>query len=68
VTLVLRKQHTQDRIEGLDSFDWGEDDYAVVDETQVVDDRQIGRICLAPAAPGRAVTAINHNRLRRIPC
>src|SRR5258707_6295002 len=27
-----------------DSFDWGEDDYAVVDETQVVDERQIGRI------------------------
>jgi hypothetical protein len=26
------------------SFDWGEDDYAVVDETQVVDERQIGRI------------------------
>ena len=38
MTLLLRKQHTQDRIEGLDSFDWGEDDYAVVDE------RQIGRI------------------------
>ena len=44
MTLLLRKQHTQDRIEGLDSFDWGEDDYAVVDETQVVDERQIGRI------------------------
>jgi len=44
MTLLFRKQHAQDRIEGLDSFDWGEDDYAVVDETQVVDESQIGRI------------------------
>jgi hypothetical protein len=44
MTLLFRKQHAQDRIEGLDSFDWGEEDYAVVDETQVVDERQIGRI------------------------
>ena len=44
MTLLFRKQHAQDPIEGLDSFDWGEDDYAVVDETQVVDERQIGRI------------------------
>jgi hypothetical protein len=44
MTLLFRKQHTQDRIEQLDSFDWGEDDYAVVDETQAVDERQIGRI------------------------
>jgi hypothetical protein len=35
MTLLVRKQHTQDRIEGLDSFDWGEDDYAVIDETQI---------------------------------
>jgi hypothetical protein len=44
MTLLVRKQHTQDRIEGLDSFDWGEDDYAVIDETQAVDETQIGRI------------------------
>jgi len=44
MTLLFRKQHAQDRIEGLDSFDWGEDDYAVVDERQVVEERQIGRI------------------------
>jgi len=44
LALLFRKQHTQDRIEARDSFDWGEDDYAVVDETQVVDERQIGRI------------------------
>jgi hypothetical protein len=44
MTLLFRKQHTQDRVEQLDSFDWGEDDYAVVDETQVVDEKQIGRI------------------------
>ena len=44
MALLFRKQHTQDRIEARDSFDWGEDDYAVVDETQVVDERQIGRI------------------------
>ena len=44
MALLFRKQHTQDRIEARDSFDWGEDDYAVVDETQAVDERQIGRI------------------------
>jgi hypothetical protein len=44
MTLLLRKQRAQDRIKGRYSFDWGEDDYAVVDETQVVDERQIGRI------------------------
>ena|SRR5258708_5570557 len=35
MTLVFRKQRAQDRIEGRYSFDWGEDDYAVIDETQV---------------------------------
>jgi len=44
MTLLLRKQRAQDRIKGRYSFDWGEDDYAVVDETQAVDERQIGRI------------------------
>jgi hypothetical protein len=44
MTLLLRKQRAQDRIKGRYSFDWGEDDYAIVDETQVVDERQIGRI------------------------
>jgi hypothetical protein len=43
MTLILRKQRAQDRIEGQDTFDWGEGDYAVVDETQVYD-TQIGRI------------------------
>jgi len=44
MTLLLRKQHTQDRIKGRYSFDWGEDDYVVIDETQAVDETQIGRI------------------------
>ena len=44
MALLFRKQHTQDRIEARDSFDWGEDDYAVVDEMRIVDERQIGRI------------------------
>jgi hypothetical protein len=44
MTLVLRKQRAQDRIKGRYSFDWGEDDYTVIDETQVGDDMQIGRI------------------------
>jgi len=36
MTLILRKQHAQDRIEGLEPpLDWSEDDYAVVDETLV---------------------------------
>ena len=36
MTLVLRKQHAEDRIEGLEPPpDWSDDDYAVVDETLV---------------------------------
>jgi hypothetical protein len=36
VTLILRKQHAQDRIEGQEPpADWSDDDYAVVDETVV---------------------------------
>jgi len=34
MTLVFRKQRAQDRVKGRYSFDWGEDDYAVIDETQ----------------------------------
>jgi hypothetical protein len=44
MTLLLRKQHAQDRTKGRYPFDWGEDDYAVVDETHAVDETQIGRI------------------------
>jgi hypothetical protein len=44
MTLILRKQRAQDRIKGRYSFDWGEDDYVVIDETQAVDETQIGRI------------------------
>lgn len=35
MTLVLRKQRAQDRIEGREPLDWSEDDYAVVDETRI---------------------------------
>ena len=36
MTLVLRKQHAQDCIEGQEPpRDWSDDDYAVVDETLV---------------------------------
>jgi hypothetical protein len=36
MTLILRKQHAQDRIEEREPPpDWSEDDYAVVDETLV---------------------------------
>ncbi len=36
MTLILRKQHAQDRIEGREPPpDWSDDDYAVVDETLV---------------------------------
>jgi hypothetical protein len=36
MTLVLRKQSAEDRIEGREPPpDWSEDDYAVVDETLV---------------------------------
>ena len=36
MTLILRKQHAQDCIEGREPPpDWGEDDYAVVDEMLV---------------------------------
>src|SRR6266404_8375520 len=33
MTLLLRKQRAQDRIEGREPGNWAEDDYAVVDET-----------------------------------
>jgi hypothetical protein len=35
MTLVLRKQRAQDRIEGREPLDWADDDYAVVDETMI---------------------------------
>jgi hypothetical protein len=36
MTLMLRKQHAQDRIEGQEPPpDWSDNDYAVVDETLV---------------------------------
>src|SRR5260370_5506418 len=35
MTLFLRKPTAEDRVEGRQSLDWGEDDYAVVDETQI---------------------------------
>jgi hypothetical protein len=36
MTLVLRKQHAEDRIEGREPPpDWSDDDYAVVDEKLV---------------------------------
>jgi hypothetical protein len=36
MTIILRKQHAQDRIEGREPPpDWSDDDYAVVDETLI---------------------------------
>jgi hypothetical protein len=35
MTLILRKHRTQDRIEGREPLDWGEEDYIVVDETRI---------------------------------
>jgi len=35
MTLVLRMQEAQNRIEGRESFERGEDDYAVIDETRI---------------------------------
>ncbi len=36
MTLILRKQHAEDRIEGREPpLNWSDDDYAVVDETLV---------------------------------
>jgi hypothetical protein len=42
MTLILRRMRAQDRIEGHEPVDTGEDDYAVVDETR------IGRIYREP--------------------
>jgi len=42
MTLILRRMRAQDRIEGREPVDTGEDDYAVVNETR------IGRICREP--------------------
>ena len=46
MTLVLRMQEAQDRIEGQEPFERGEDDYAVIDETR------IGRIYSQQLQPG----------------
>ncbi len=35
MTVILRKQRAQDRIEGREPLDWGEEDDAVVDETRI---------------------------------
>ena len=53
MTLILRKQRAQDRIKGRYLFDWGEDDYVVIDETQAVDETQIGRIYSCVGRPAR---------------
>ena len=39
VTLLLRRQNAQDRIEGRETFGWKDDDYAILD-----DERRIGRM------------------------
>jgi hypothetical protein len=39
MTLLLRKQNAQDRIEGREPFGWKDDDFAVLD-----DETRIGRI------------------------
>jgi hypothetical protein len=35
MTLILRRMRAQDRIEGREPVDTGEDDYAVVDEARI---------------------------------
>ena len=35
MTLLLRKQRAQDRIEGREPLDWRDENYAIVDETKV---------------------------------
>ena len=35
MTIILRKQRVHDRIEGREPLDWGEHDYAVLEETTV---------------------------------
>src|SRR5713101_5333106 len=35
MTLLLRKQRAQDRVEGREPLDWSDDDYAVVDDTVI---------------------------------
>jgi hypothetical protein len=47
MAILLRTQSVQDRIEGRASLEWGEDDYAVVDETLV------GRISKQRGYPDR---------------
>jgi hypothetical protein len=39
MTLLLRRQNAQDRIEGREPFGWKDDDYAVID-----DETRIGRM------------------------
>jgi hypothetical protein len=35
MTLLLRKQRAQDRIDGREPLEWSDDDYAVVDDTVI---------------------------------
>jgi len=44
VTLPLRKQHAQARIEGRKSFDRPDDDYAVADDT-IVTTQEVQAAC-----------------------
>jgi len=57
MTLILRKQHAQDRIEGQEPPpDWSDDDYAVVDETLV------GRIYRQPVQGGGIADTLEEAR------
>ena len=35
MSIILRKQRVQDRVEGREPLDWGEHDYAVLEETKI---------------------------------
>jgi hypothetical protein len=72
MTLLLRKQRAQARIEGEEPADWPDDDYAVVEDTV------IGRIyremihgqpkwmwflqCIPEAGPGRPIPPPNQGK------
>jgi hypothetical protein len=60
MTLILRMQEAQDRIEGQEPFERGADDYAVIEETRIgrIDSQQLQAglkwhwsLKVAPASP-----------------
>jgi hypothetical protein len=58
MTLIFRKQCAQDGIKGRYSFDWGEDDYAVIDGPPFLVDSPNLRLINALRLGGRQMAMV----------